>query len=98
MTAEVCVTAACRKVAVATVFAYYWFHVWDKPGYVTVFNKQVTFLKEFQVNRIKIFFDPSLDPKGAGWQIDQSMIAIGSAMSTTQEPPCDRESSQFWRP
>jgi rod shape determining protein RodA len=65
-------------VAVATVFAYYWFHIWDKPGYVTVFNKQVTFLKEFQVNRIKIFFDPSLDPKGAGWQIDQSMIAIGS--------------------
>jgi len=65
-------------VAVATVFAYYWFHIWDKPGYVTVFNRQVTFLKEFQVNRIKIFFDPSLDPKGAGWQIDQSMIAIGS--------------------
>jgi rod shape determining protein RodA len=65
-------------VAVATVFAYYWFHVWDKPGYVTVFNRQATFLKEFQVNRIKIFFDPSLDPKGAGWQIDQSMIAIGS--------------------
>lgn len=52
-----------------TVLAYYWIHVWDRP---------VPFLKPFQVNRIKIFFDPSLDPKGAGWQIDQSMIAIGS--------------------
>jgi len=51
------------------VLSYYWIHVWDKP---------VPFLKEFQVKRIKIFFDPSLDPKGAGWQIDQSMIAIGS--------------------
>jgi rod shape determining protein RodA len=52
-----------------TVLAYYWIHVWDRP---------VPFLKPFQVNRIKIFFDPSLDPKGAGWQVDQSMIAIGS--------------------
>jgi rod shape determining protein RodA len=65
-------------VALVTVLAYYWFHVLDRPGYVTVFNKQVTLLKEFQVERIKIFFDPSLDSKGAGWQVDQSMIAIGS--------------------
>jgi len=65
-------------VAVATVFAFYWFHIWEKPGYVTVFDRDITFLKPFQVNRIKIFFDPSLDPKGAGWQIDQSMIALGS--------------------
>jgi rod shape determining protein RodA len=52
-----------------TIFTYYWIHVWDRP---------VPFLKPFQVNRIKIFFDPSLDPKGSGWQIDQSLIAIGS--------------------
>ena len=51
------------------VLAYYWIHVWDKP---------VPFLKPFQLQRIKIFFDPSLDPKGSGWQIDQSLIAIGS--------------------
>ena len=58
-------------VLVATVvgLSYYWIHVWDKP---------VPFLKPFQVDRIKIFFDPSLDTKGAGWQVDQSMIAIGS--------------------
>ncbi len=65
-------------IAAAGTGAYYWFHVWDKPGYVTVFNHQVTFLKPYQVDRVKIFFDPALDPKGSGWQIDQSMIAIGS--------------------
>ena len=56
-------------VASVVVLSYYWIHVWDKP---------VPFLKPFQVDRIKIFFDPSLDSKGAGWQVDQSMIAIGS--------------------
>jgi rod shape determining protein RodA len=55
--------------ASVTTLTYYWVHVWDKP---------VPFLKPFQVFRIKVFFDPSLDPKGAGWQIDQSLIAIGS--------------------
>jgi rod shape determining protein RodA len=55
--------------ACLVVAAYYWIHVWDRP---------VPFLKPFQVDRIKIFFDPSLDTKGAGWQVDQSMIAIGS--------------------
>jgi rod shape determining protein RodA len=56
-------------VASVVVLSYYWIHVWDKP---------VPFLKPFQVDRIKIFFDPSLDAKGAGWQVDQSMIALGS--------------------
>jgi len=51
------------------VLSYYWIHVWDKP---------VPFLKPFQVARIKVFFDPSLDPRDTGWQADQSMIAIGS--------------------
>jgi rod shape determining protein RodA len=56
-------------VVLGTVVAYYWIHVWDKP---------VPFLKEFQVFRIKVFFDPSLDPKGVGYQADQAMIAIGA--------------------
>ena len=56
--------AACLSVA-----AYYWVHVWDKP---------VPFLKPYQAFRLKVFFDPSLDPKGSGWQTNQSMIAIGS--------------------
>jgi rod shape determining protein RodA len=49
--------------------AYFWIHVWNKP---------VPFLKPYQLFRVKVFFDPNLDPKGAGWQIDQSLIAIGS--------------------
>ena len=52
-----------------TVLAYYWIHVWDRP---------VPFLKPYQLFRVKVFFDPSLDPKGSGWQVDQSLIAIGS--------------------
>jgi len=51
------------------VLSYYWIHVWDKP---------VPFLKDFQVFRIKVFFDPSLDPKGVGYQANQAMIALGA--------------------
>ncbi|WP_134439285.1 FtsW/RodA/SpoVE family cell cycle protein [Methylacidiphilum caldifontis] len=40
---------------------------WDIPG-----------LKPYQMNRIRTFFDPNLDPLGSGWTINQSLIAIGS--------------------
>lgn len=36
------------------------------------------FLKGYQKNRILTFFDPGLDPLGAGYHIQQSKIAIGS--------------------
>jgi rod shape determining protein RodA len=35
-------------------------------------------LKEYQVMRLIVFMDPSIDPRGAGWNIIQSMTAIGS--------------------
>src|SRR6056297_1641134 len=35
-------------------------------------------LKKFQLDRIKVFFNPLLDPQGAGYQVLQSKIAIGS--------------------
>ena len=35
-------------------------------------------LKEYQKKRFVVFFKPDLDPGGAGWQIVQSRIAIGS--------------------
>jgi len=56
-------------VVCVTILAYYWVHVWNKP---------VPFLKPFQVDRIKSFFDPSLDAKNTSWQADQAMIAVGS--------------------
>lgn len=35
-------------------------------------------LKEHQRNRIKVLIDPSFDPRGLGYQVTQSKIAIGS--------------------
>jgi rod shape determining protein RodA len=35
-------------------------------------------LKEYQRKRIIAFIDPAIDPLGAGWAINQSLIAIGS--------------------
>jgi rod shape determining protein RodA len=35
-------------------------------------------LKPYQQNRIKIFLNPEADPRGAGYQIIQSKVAIGS--------------------
>ena len=38
----------------------------------------ISFLKPYQKNRILTFLDPDADPLGAGYQIIQSKIAIGS--------------------
>jgi len=35
-------------------------------------------LAEYQRNRILVFLDPSVDPRGAGYHLIQSMVAIGS--------------------
>ena len=35
-------------------------------------------LKDYQMKRLIIFLDPNSDPRGAGWNIIQSMTAIGS--------------------
>ncbi|MGI6224877.1 MAG: rod shape-determining protein RodA [Peptococcales bacterium] len=35
-------------------------------------------LKQYQLNRILVVFDPNIDPRGAGWNVWQSKIAIGS--------------------
>ena len=37
-----------------------------------------TYLQDYQKERILTFFDPARDPTGAGYQIRQSMIAVGS--------------------
>jgi rod shape determining protein RodA len=35
-------------------------------------------LKRYQLQRLIVFLDPDVDPKGAGWNIIQSITAIGS--------------------
>jgi rod shape determining protein RodA len=35
-------------------------------------------LADYQKNRLLVFLDPDVDPRGAGWQIIQSKVAIGS--------------------
>ena len=37
-----------------------------------------SFLKEYQKNRLLVFLDPTIDPLGAGYNVIQSRIAIGS--------------------
>jgi rod shape determining protein RodA len=35
-------------------------------------------IKAYQINRLLVFVDPTRDPKGAGYNLEQSKIAIGS--------------------
>ena len=46
-------------------------------GYLTL-QGYVPLLKDYQVRRLAVFLDPYADPTGDGWNVIQSMIAIGS--------------------
>ncbi|MFP4378335.1 MAG: FtsW/RodA/SpoVE family cell cycle protein, partial [Spirochaetales bacterium] len=35
-------------------------------------------LQEYQIMRLIVFLDPNIDPRGAGWNIIQSVTAVGS--------------------
>ncbi len=37
-------------------------------------------LKDFQKDRVMVFLDPNLDPKGKGYNVKQATIAVGSGM------------------
>jgi rod shape determining protein RodA len=39
---------------------------------------QTGMLKDYQLDRFRAFYDPTADPKGAGYNVRQSQIAIGS--------------------
>ncbi len=44
------------------------------PTFIFMWN----YLKEYQKKRVLVMFDPELDPSGAGYNIIQSQIAVGS--------------------
>lgn len=44
----------------------------------------VRVLKDYQMMRLIIFLDPQIDPRGSGWNIIQSITAIGSGGYTGQ--------------
>ncbi len=58
--------AALGLASVAILFAVGWF----------------TFFRPYQKERVLTFLDPSLDPKGAGYQVMQAKIAVGSGQIT----------------
>jgi rod shape determining protein RodA len=44
----------------------------------TIANPLWARLAEYQKNRLLVFLDPGTDPRGAGWNLIQSKVAIGS--------------------
>lgn len=45
---------------------------------IVAMEKPFPGLKTYQMNRLKSFIDPQIDPLRSGWTINQSLIAIGS--------------------
>lgn len=43
-----------------------------------LFETPLPFIKEYQLNRLIVFINPDIDPQGAGYNILQSKIALGS--------------------
>ena len=63
---------------------YYWIGYVFGIAAVSLFGALVgsRVLKDYQMQRLIIFLDPNSDPLGAGWNIIQSMTAIGSGGRT----------------
>ncbi len=59
---------------------YFWlsyaFSVIDLSIFLAYAGHKV--LKEYQIMRLMVFLNPNVDPQGAGWNIIQSVTAIGS--------------------
>jgi rod shape determining protein RodA len=72
--------------AALIIFLYFYrTYLWESVTVLTVnlaagaiaiplWNK----LAQYQKNRLLVFLDPSIDPRGAGWHVIQSRVAIGS--------------------
>ena len=60
---------------------YFFWILW--ASLIIIFSLGVSFaarktLKNYQIMRLIVFLDPNVDPQGAGWNIIQSITAIGS--------------------
>ncbi|MEM5947737.1 rod shape-determining protein RodA [Spirochaetia bacterium 38H-sp] len=59
---------------------FYWVNyfmlIFFFPLGVSILARKI--LKDYQIMRLAVFIDPSVDSKGAGWNIIQSLTAIGS--------------------
>ncbi|MDC0437427.1 rod shape-determining protein RodA [Pelagibacteraceae bacterium] len=54
------------------------FFMYSALGFIALLPVAISFLKPYQKSRILTFLNPESDPLGAGYQIIQSKIAIGS--------------------
>ena len=54
------------------------FFAYSSIAFIALLPVAISFLKPYQKSRILIFLNPERDPLGAGYQIIQSKIAIGS--------------------
>jgi rod shape determining protein RodA len=43
---------------------------------------QLGFLQDYQINRLRVLMNPELDPTGIGWNLRQSILAVGSGQLT----------------
>ena len=43
---------------------------------------QLGVLREYQIDRIRVLMDPTIDPTGIGWNLRQSKLAVGSGQLT----------------
>lgn len=55
-----------------------WLHVFIAGAIGIVLIVTLAFMRPYVMDRLTIFLDPSKDPQGAGYQIQQSLIAVGS--------------------
>jgi len=55
-----------------------WKHIWGVFGVALFGLATLAFTRPYVMDRILTFFKPAVDPQGAGYQIQQSLIAIGS--------------------
>jgi rod shape determining protein RodA len=58
----------------------------------TIANPLWSQLADYQKNRLLVFLDPGMDPRGAGWNLIQSKVAIGSGGLTGRGSPRGRRS------